>query len=102
MVDSGRCNAPKSAVAARFPLPWQSIRLHVRELFKVNWPRWVEEKPEWLTPVFIGNVDDDLLPPEVLAQQNQLGGGSRRRSSIGDRMGSVRRRNSSQVAPVEN
>jgi len=78
---------------------WQSIGPQVREWLKENWPRWVEEKPEWFNQVFISNVDDDLLPPEVLAQQNQIGGGSRRRSSIGERMGSVRRRSTCQVAP---
>ena len=69
----------------------------MREWFKENWPRWVEEKPEWFHPVFISNVDDDLLQPEVLVQHNQIGGGSRRRSSITD---SVRRRSTHQVAPV--
>ena len=82
---------------------WQSIRPQVSERLKENWPRWVEEKPEWFNQVFISNVDDDLLPPEVLEQQNQIGGGSRRRSSVGDRMcGSVRRRSTAQVAPTAN
>jgi len=45
----------------------------VREWLKENWPRWVEERPEWFTPVFISNVDDVLLPPEFLLQQNQIG-----------------------------
>jgi len=63
---------------------WQSIRPQVCEWLKENWPRWVEEKPEWFTPVFISKVDDDLLPPEVLVQQNQIGCGSRRRRSITD------------------
>jgi len=75
----------------------------VREWFKENWPRWVEEKPEWFHPVFISNVDDDLLQPEVLVQQNQIGGGSRRRSSISERMGgSVRRRSNALGSPIDN
>ena len=74
---------------------WQSIRPQVREFLKENWPRWVEEGPEWFNRVWISNVDDDLLPPEVLVQQNLVGGGERRRSSIGDMMGS-----SARVAPV--
>ena len=65
-------------------------------MLKENWSRWVEEKPEWFNQVFISNVDDDLLPPEVLNQQNIIGCGSRRRSSIGNRMGG-----STQVAPVQ-
>jgi len=73
---------------------WQSIRPQVREWLKENWLRWVEEKPEWFNQVFISNVDYDLLPPEVLAQQNLIGGGSRRRSSITDVMG-----RNSRVAP---
>jgi len=80
---------------------WQSVRPQVREWLKENWPRWVHEKPEWFNQVFLSNVDDDLLPPEVLEQQNQICGGSRRRSSLGERMGSVRRRSTTQVAPLE-
>jgi len=81
---------------------WQSIRPQVREWLKENWPRWVEEKPEWLTQVFISNVDSDLLPLEVLEEQNLIGGGSRRRSTLGDRMSSVRSRSSRKytVAPA--
>jgi len=73
---------------------WQSTRPLVREWLMENWPRWVEEKPEWFNQVFISKVDDDLLPTEVLEQQNQMGGGSRRRSSITDVMGG-----NAQVAP---
>ena len=75
---------------------WQSIRPQVCEWLKENWPRWVEEKPEWFTPVFISKVDDDLLPPEVLVQQNQMAGCSRRRSSIAEMMGA-----NAQVVPVQ-
>ena len=81
---------------------WQSIRPRVREWFKENWPRWVEEKPEWLTQMFISNVDDDLLPAGVLEQQNAMGGGERHRSSITDQLGGggERRKSSAQVAPI--
>ena len=74
---------------------WQSIRPQVRDWFTENWPRWVEEDPEWFNHVWISKVDDDLLTPEVLEQQKLAGGGERRRSSFADMMGG-----SAQVAPV--
>jgi len=76
--------------------------LYKKVIKKGDGPDQGPSRPEWFTPVFIGNVDDDLLPPEVLVQQNQNDGGSWRRSSIGERMGSVRRRSTARVAPIEN
>jgi len=87
----------RATIIARNRHLWQSIRPQVREWFKENWPRWIEEKPEWFNQVFISNVDDDLLPPEVLMLQNLMGGGERRRSSIAD---GVRSRSTAYVAPA--
>jgi len=94
---TGNADETRASILKRNRHLWQSIRPQVRDWFTENWPRWVEEGPEWFTPVFISNVDDDLLPPEVLVQQKLMGGGARRRSSITD---SVRRRSTDQVAPA--
>ena len=96
---TGNTDQRRASIVKKNRHLWQSIRPQVREWLKENWPRWVEEKPEWFNQVFISNVDDDLLSPEVLVQQHQIAGGSRRRSSIGEKMGSVRRRSTYQVVP---
>ena len=92
---TGNTDETRASIVKRNRHLWQSIRPQVREWLKENWPRWVEEGPEWFNHVWISNVDDDLLPLEVLEQQNLVGGGERRRSSIGDMMGG-----GAQVAPV--
>ena len=93
---TGNTDQRRASIVKKNRHLWQSIRPQVREWLKENWPRWVEEKPEWFNQVFISNVDDDLLPPEVLVQQHQMAGGSRRRSSIAEMMGA-----NAQVAPEQ-
>jgi len=95
-LETGNTDERRATIVKKNKHLWQSIRPRVREWLNESWPRWVEEKPEWFHQVLISNVDDDLLPPEVLVQQNQIGGGSRHRSSIADMMGG-----SAQVAPLQ-
>jgi len=92
---TGNTDERRASIVKRNRQLWQSIRPQVRDWLKENWPRWVEEKPEWFNHVWISVVDDDMLPPEVLEQQNLAGRGERHRTSIEDMMGG-----SAQVAPV--
>ena len=49
-----------------------------------NWERWEKEKPAWFNGMFKASVEDDMIPKKALAK---LGGGSRRRSSVGEQLG---------------
>ena len=66
---------------------WMSIRGHVAEWLDANWDRWEREKPDWFNAIFIGSVDDDIMPARVLARLKQeADGGERRRSSFMERV----------------
>ena len=71
---TGNSDDARARIVTRNRHLWQSIRPQVREWLKENWSRWVEEDPEWFNHVWICHVDYDLLPPEVLEQQNLVGG----------------------------
>jgi hypothetical protein len=66
---------------------WASIREDVKAFMWENWERWEEEEPEWFSDAFRSSVDDDMLPPAVLRALKMAGGGVRRRSSLGERLG---------------
>jgi hypothetical protein len=51
-----------------------------------NWEHWEEEKPEFFNDNFRGSVEDDMIPAASLRALN-IGGNSRRRSSLGDVLG---------------
>ena len=68
-----------------------------------NWERWEEEKPAWFNDAFRASVDDGMIPAGALVQMKMQGGGSRRRSSLGDVLG-VRgesKRSTREVVPVQ-
>jgi hypothetical protein len=80
---------------------WTSIRGDVKAYTVENWERWEEETPEWFDDNFRSFVDDDMIPADVLVRMQ--GGGSRRRSSLGDVLG-VRgesKRSTREVVPVQ-
>jgi hypothetical protein len=52
-----------------------------------NWDTWEAEKPIWFDDVWLSYVDDDMMPAEALKRLRQKGGGTRRRSSLGDAIG---------------
>ena len=64
---------------------WKSIRPEVKQWCLDNWELWEEEKPAWFNDAFKASVDDDMIPKRVVASMN--GGGSRRRSTVGERLG---------------
>ena len=82
---------------------WKSILPQVRVCLLENWDRWEDEKPEWFDEVFMSWVDDDMMPPEALRRLRLKGGGERRRSSIGEKLGGSvmeRRRSSATIVPI--
>jgi hypothetical protein len=93
-------NTKVSIVTFNYPL-WKSIRPQVKEWFLENWNRWEEEQPEWFDPVLKRDVDDDFIPRVALERIKIADGGTRRRSSLAERMGGGDRRRSSiaQIAP---
>jgi hypothetical protein len=81
---------------------WRKIRPEVKEFVAENWERWEEEEPDWFTDVWKSRLPEDWLPATELRRQKMIGGGQRRRSSLGQLMGeSVRdRRGSATVVPL--
>lgn len=45
---------------------WKHIRPQVKEWTLESWARWEEEEPTWFTKAFRAQVDDDMIPPDVL------------------------------------
>jgi hypothetical protein len=70
-----------------------SIRDDVKDWTMENWERWEAEKPSFFNDAFRAAVDDDMIPAESLRGMKGEGV-RRRRSSLGDLLGTTR------VAPV--
>ena len=51
-----------------------------------NWKRWLEERPEWFTDRWKRGLPDSVLSQQV---RRQLGGESRRQSSLSEQLGGV-------------
>ncbi len=81
---------------------WKKIEAELREFVEENWERWEEEEPDWFTEVWKSRVPDDWLPPAELRRMKTAGGGERRRSSLGELLGSTQgKRGSTTVVPVD-
>jgi hypothetical protein len=81
---------------------WKEIEPEVKEWVQAGWERWEDETPEWFTDAFKRSVDDSWLPMEELRRQTVMGGGVRRRSSVGEMFGvggAGRKRSSAAVFP---
>jgi len=65
---------------------WKHIREEVKEWTLANWERIEAESPEWFTPALKDQIDDDMIPAAVLRKIKMAGGGSRRRSSMSQRL----------------
>jgi hypothetical protein len=89
----GETDEKKMVVHGQNRKQWASIREDVKAYTLENWERWEEEKPAFFTAAFKASVDDDMIPAESLRGMRGEGGG-RRRSSLGDLLGTTR------VAPV--
>ena len=65
---------------------WTHLRPEVKEWTLANWARFEREQPDWLTPGFISQVDDDMIPPGSLEGLARAGGGRKRKSSVSERV----------------
>jgi hypothetical protein len=74
---------------------WKSIEEDVKVWVLDNWEGWEETEPGFFTEVFKAGVDDNWLPQAEVERQRLEGGGVRRRSSVGEKMGGASRRKSS-------
>jgi hypothetical protein len=54
-----------------------------------NWDTWMANQPDWLTENVIATVPDEYLPKAEVERLKKLGGGQRRRSSVGHTLGFV-------------
>jgi hypothetical protein len=68
-------------------IKWNKIRPEMKEFVLENWERWEKEQPKFFTDAFKKRVPDDMLPKVELRRQTVVGGGQRRRSSLGELMG---------------
>jgi hypothetical protein len=79
----GETDEVKSAVTGCNRKQWKKIEGEVKEWVQDNWEQWEEEKPGWFTEAWKSQVPDDWLTAAELRRQKMLGGGQRRRSSLG-------------------
>ena len=63
------------------------IKAEVKAWLDERYPIWQLEHPPWFNDVAVASIPDDMLPKEVLRELIAKGGGARRRSSIGERLG---------------
>jgi hypothetical protein len=69
------------------PNCWKSIRSEVKADMLEKWEGWEANKPAWFDDMFMSNVDDEMVPPKFLRAMKVNGGGERRRSSMGEKIG---------------
>jgi hypothetical protein len=96
---SGQTDEVKKNIHLLNKKQWMSIRGEVKAWTMENWERWEEEKHEWFSDNFRASVDDDMIPPASLRRMN-VGGESRRRSSLGEQLGMGRKASAPTVVPV--
>ena len=99
----GATDQVKAEILGCNPHCWKSIRPQVGAWLLENWDKWEDEKPEWFSDIFMSWVDDDIMPPDALRRLKLKGGGARRRSSLGERLGgSIRQRrpSSATIVPI--
>ena len=82
----GASDANKMSIHKRRRAKWKHIREEVKEWTLANWERIEAESPEWFTPALKDQIDDDMIPAAVLRKIKMAGGGSRRRSSMSQRL----------------
>ena len=82
----GASDANKMSIHKRRRAKWKHIREEVKEWTLANWERIEAESPEWFNAALIAQVDDDMIPAATLRKMKMSGGGSRRRSSMSQRL----------------
>jgi hypothetical protein len=65
---------------------WKHIREEVKEWTLANWERIEAESPEWFNTALVDQVEDEMIPAASLRKLKMSSGGSRRRSSLGQRL----------------
>ena len=71
----------------------EPIKHEVKTWLAERYPIWQLERPVWFSEAAISLIPDDMLSKEALRDLVARGGGQRRRSSLGDRMSAMARRN---------
>ena len=82
----GASDASKMSIHQLRRAKWKHIREEVKEWTLANWERIDGENEDWFTPALKAQVDDDMIPAAVLRKMKMSGGGSRRRSSMSQRL----------------
>jgi hypothetical protein len=82
----GATDASKVQIHACRRAKWKHIREEVKEWTLANWERIESENHEWFNAALVDQVDDDMIPAAVLRKMKMSSGGSRRRSSLSQRL----------------
>jgi hypothetical protein len=82
----GASDANKMSIHKRRRAKWKHIREEVKEWTLANWERIEAENHEWFNAALVDQVDDDMIPAAALRKMKMSSGGSRRRSSLGQRL----------------
>ena len=62
------------------------IAPEARKWIEQKWARWTKDKPDWFTDRWKRGLPDSVLSQQV---KKQLGGESRRRSTLSEQLGEV-------------
>ena len=62
------------------------IEAEVKQWLSDRYTTWQVERPAWFTEAAIASIPNDMLPKEALWELIVKGGGTRRRSSVGERL----------------
>ena len=82
----GASDSSKMEIHKHRRAQWNHIREEVKEWTLANWERIEAESPEWFNAALIAQVNDDMIPAATLRKMKMSGGGSRRRSSLSQRL----------------
>ena len=73
---------------------WKEIEDKVEEWVRENWPKWMEEEPEWLNDNIKAQIPSKMIPNVEDREKVKLLKSKRRRSSLLGSIASMRRRSS--------
>jgi hypothetical protein len=82
----GATDASKMKIYTLRRAKWKHIREEVKEWTIANWERIEAESPEWFNTALVDQVEDEMIPAASLRKLKMSSGGSRRRSSLGQRL----------------
>jgi hypothetical protein len=95
-------DAQRIEMFKRHPSYYASINDEVKTFVGDNWATWKIEQPDWFTENVIGTIPDWCIPAPEVERMNKEGPGlGRKRTTLGDLLGSRRNLGVASVTPIE-